>query len=85
MRELGGVFGIAVLGALFQGVVRLPSQFVNGFHPALQVAAGVLVVGTAASPLLPGRAGSGRGAPDRENHVGEVAVQPVVSGQLGVE
>lgn len=85
VRELGGVFGIAVLGALFQGVVRLPSQFVDGFHLALQVAAGILVVGTAASLLLPGRAGSGRGASDRQDHVGEVAVHPIVPGQLGVE
>ena len=55
IRELGGVFGIAVLGAVFQGVVRVPAQFVDGFHAALQVAAVILVGGTALSFLLPGR------------------------------
>jgi EmrB/QacA subfamily drug resistance transporter len=86
LRELGGVFGIAVLGAVFQGVVHVPSQFVAGFHVTLQAAAAVLAVGTAVSLLLPGALGSGRGAarglPD---HVDEVPMQPVVGGELGVE
>ena len=62
VRELGGVFGIAVLGAIFQGVVHVPSQFIEGFHTALRVAAGFLVLGAAVSLLLPNamtsRAGS---------------------------
>jgi EmrB/QacA subfamily drug resistance transporter len=59
VRELGGVFGIAVLGAVFQGVVRVPAQFVDGFHLALRVAAGILVAGTALALLLPGRGARG--------------------------
>jgi MFS family permease len=55
VRELGGVFGVAVLGAVFQSVVRAPSQFVQGFHWALHVASGVLVLGTLIAILLPGR------------------------------
>ncbi len=81
MRELGGVFGVAVLGAVFQGVVHVPSQFVQGFHAALQAGAGVLAAGTAACLLLPSGSGSG-GVSD---HVEEVAVKPVVRGELGVE
>ena len=75
LRELGGVFGIAVLGAVFQGIVRVPSQFVEGFHATLQAAAGFLVLGTAASFFLP----------NRKHDVREVAVKPVVAGELGVE
>jgi len=85
VRELGGVFGIAVLGAVFQGVVHVPAEFVGGFHLALKVASAVLAAGAAVSFLLPGRPASGRGAPDGEHHVGEVAVQPVVPRELGME
>jgi MFS family permease len=78
LRELGGVFGIAVLGAVFQGIVHQPSQFVAGFHATLQVASGFLAVGAVVSLLLPnGREG--------KNDVGEIAVETVVSRQLGVE
>jgi MFS family permease len=53
VRELGGVFGIAVLGAVFAGTVHVPAQFVDGFHVALRVAAGILAAGTVVSLLLP--------------------------------
>ncbi len=86
LRELGGVFGVAVLGAVFQGVVHVPSQFVTGFHVTLQAAAAVLVAGTAASLLLPGAPGSGRGAArGGKDHVDEIAMQAVVGSELGVE
>ena len=84
LRELGGVFGIAVLGAVFQGIVHVPSQFVAGFHATLQVGSGFLVAGAAVSLLLPN--GRLRRRPARrKNDVGEIAVEPVVPGQLGVE
>ena len=85
VRELGGVFGIAVLGAVFQGAVHASAQFVDGFHLALRVASAVLAAGTVVSLLLPGKPASGGGAPDGEHHVREVAVQPVVSRELGME
>ncbi len=66
LRELGGVFGIAVLGAVFQGSVHLPVQFVSGFHLALQAAAGVLAVGTVGALFLPGAAAPARSAPGRK-------------------
>ncbi len=64
IRELGGVFGIAVLGAVFQKVVHVPTQFTSGFHVTLQVAAACLAVGTAAAFLLPGIRKADR-APER--------------------
>jgi EmrB/QacA subfamily drug resistance transporter len=86
LRELGGVFGIAVLGAVFQGIVHVPTQFVAGFHATLQVAAVFLVAGAAASLLLPNGRASGSGAAGRGmDDVGKIPVQPVVSRELGVE
>ncbi|HET6484903.1 MAG TPA: DHA2 family efflux MFS transporter permease subunit [Spirochaetia bacterium] len=55
LRELGGVFGVSVLGAVFAGVVHAPSQFVDGFHLTLKVAAVILAFGSALSLLLPSR------------------------------
>ena len=76
VRELGGVFGIAVLGAIFQGIVRMPTQFIEGFHTALQVAAGFLVVGTAISLLLPNGEASGDGAALSESRAPTAAARP---------
>ena len=53
IRELGGVFGVAILGATFQHIVVLPSDFVDGFHTVLFAGAGVLALGVLASLLLP--------------------------------
>ena len=57
MRELGGVFGIAVAVALFAGAGGYASAqvFVDGFAPAIYAAAGLAVVGAACGALLPGR------------------------------
>jgi EmrB/QacA subfamily drug resistance transporter len=57
MRELGGVFGIAVAVAVFAGVgsYASPQQFVDGFAPAVGfVSAGLAVLGAFAGSLLPG-------------------------------
>jgi EmrB/QacA subfamily drug resistance transporter len=80
LRQLGGVFGIAVLGAIFQGIVRVPSQFISGFHATLQVAAGFLILGTAASCFLPndGTSGGRVAAPGG----GAKSVEGVVQGAL---
>jgi MFS family permease len=55
IRELGGVFGIAVLGAVFQHVVILPSQFVDGFRAAVFAGAGIVAIGVVLAVLLPAR------------------------------
>jgi EmrB/QacA subfamily drug resistance transporter len=58
MRELGGVFGIAVAVAVFAGVGGYSSAaaFAEGFAPAVGVAAGFALIGAAiAAALPPGR------------------------------
>jgi EmrB/QacA subfamily drug resistance transporter len=52
VRELGGVFGVAILGAIFQHVVVAPADFVAGFRTALFAGAGVLAAGVVLSFLL---------------------------------
>ena len=53
IRELGGVFGIAILGAVFQHVATSPSQFVTGFHVAIFAGAAVVAVGAVSALFLP--------------------------------
>jgi MFS family permease len=57
LRELGGVFGVAVLAAVFtrQGVYASPQAFVDGFQAALLVGAAFTAVGIVAALLAPGR------------------------------
>jgi EmrB/QacA subfamily drug resistance transporter len=57
MRELGGVFGVAVAVAVFAAVgsYASPSAFVDGFTPAIGVAAGLSLAGASAGLALPGR------------------------------
>jgi EmrB/QacA subfamily drug resistance transporter len=57
LRELGGVFGVAVLAAVFtrHGVYGSPQTFVDGFRPALLVGAALTGVGIVAALLAPGR------------------------------
>jgi EmrB/QacA subfamily drug resistance transporter len=57
MRELGGVFGIAVVVAVFAGAGGYASaaSFVDGFGPAIGVAAGLALAGALAGLALPSR------------------------------
>jgi EmrB/QacA subfamily drug resistance transporter len=57
MRELGGVFGIAVLVAVFAatGSYASPASFFDGFGPAIAVGAGLSLAGAVAGLALPGR------------------------------
>jgi EmrB/QacA subfamily drug resistance transporter len=57
MRELGGVFGIAIAVAVFAGAgsYASPAGFTDGFGPAMGVAAGLALVGVIAGLSLPGR------------------------------
>ena len=57
MRELGGVFGIAVVVATFAsaGGYASAQAFTDGFGPAIGVAAGLSAIGAVASLALPGR------------------------------
>ena len=57
MRELGGVFGIALAVAVFAGTGSYSSTqaFVDGFAPAIAVGAGLALLGALAGLALPGR------------------------------
>jgi MFS family permease len=57
IRELGGVFGVAVLASIFahQGGYGSADLFTDGIVPALWVGAAVVGLGALASTLLPGR------------------------------
>ena len=55
MRQLGGAFGVAILGAAFAaaGSYATPVAFSRGFDTAFGVAAGLAVVGAVAGTILP--------------------------------
>jgi EmrB/QacA subfamily drug resistance transporter len=65
MRELGGVFGIAVVVAVFAaaGSYASPHAFTDGFGPAIGVAAGLSLCGALAGLALPGRRRATAAAP----------------------
>jgi EmrB/QacA subfamily drug resistance transporter len=62
MRELGGVFGIAIAVAIFAdaGTFASPTDFTDGFAPAMGGSAALALAGALASLALPG------GRPARE-------------------
>lgn len=55
MRYMGGVFGIAVLGAVFasKGSYGSPQSFADGFGPAMAATAGFAALGGLAGLLIP--------------------------------
>jgi EmrB/QacA subfamily drug resistance transporter len=57
MRELGGVFGIAIVVTVFAGAGSFasPDAFTDGFAPAIGVAAALSLAGAIAGLGLPGR------------------------------
>jgi hypothetical protein len=68
IRELGGVFGVAVLAAVFtaNGSYASPQAFVDGLIPAMQVGAVVVALGAVAAMALPGRVRSSEASVDAE-------------------
>jgi EmrB/QacA subfamily drug resistance transporter len=65
MRELGGVFGVAVAAAVFAGAGSFasPDAFLDGFAPAIAVVAALSLVGAIVALALPGRRQAGETAP----------------------
>src|SRR5262249_52413213 len=55
IRELGGVFGVAVLAAVFShyGGYQTPDSFVHGVTPALYLGAAIVAIGAAAALFIP--------------------------------
>jgi EmrB/QacA subfamily drug resistance transporter len=74
IRELGGVFGVAVLAAVFArvGSYASPEAFVDGLIPAVLIGAVVVAFGAVAAFAIPRR------------RAGEVRVTPVATGSGGV-
>lgn len=87
IREIGGVFGVAILASVFSaaGGYASPQSFVNGLIPAVWLGAAVLGIGTLVALAIPARrhaeiavhAGS-LGADARELHGGNaLAPEPI--------
>jgi EmrB/QacA subfamily drug resistance transporter len=61
MRQVGGSFGIAVMGAIVAASTtagrRDPAAFMRGFHHALLTATGIAIVGALLAALTLGRTG----------------------------
>ncbi len=57
IRELGGVFGVAVLASIFAhyGGYGAPQHFVDGLRPAVWVGAAIVGVGALAAMAIPAR------------------------------
>jgi hypothetical protein len=57
VRELGGVFGVAILAAVFaaRGGYSSPAAFMHGFRSAEIVAAAVAIAGAGVAALAPTR------------------------------
>src|SRR4029077_21029126 len=55
IRELGGVFGVAVLASIFSqyGGYESPATYVDGLTPALWVGAAIVGAGTIAALFVP--------------------------------
>ena len=72
IREVGGVFGVAVLAAVFSanGDYGTPAAYVAGLQPAIAVGAVVVGLGALAALAIPARAGAR--AISREPGVGTV-------------
>ena len=73
IRELGGVFGIAVLGAVFsaQGGYASGASFVSGMSSAVWVGAAAVAAASAAALALPRLRKARRGVPGSERLAGE--------------
>jgi EmrB/QacA subfamily drug resistance transporter len=57
LRQLGGVFGLAICAAVFaaRGHYASPAAFIAGFQPAMGACAGLSFAGALAGLFLPGR------------------------------
>jgi hypothetical protein len=65
MRELGGVFGVALTVTVFAGAGSYASvhAFTDGFGPAIGVASGLALAGALSALVLPSRRPAGEDAP----------------------
>jgi hypothetical protein len=73
IRELGGVFGVAVLASIFAevGGYGTGQSFADGMNPALFVGAGAVALGALAAFMIP----------RQPRVVDELAVEPGLAGE----
>ena len=78
IREVGGVFGVAVLAAVFSanGDYGTPAAYVAGMQPAIAIGAVVVGLGAIVALAIPARAGARAVAPERASRPA-TATQPV--------
>ncbi len=84
IREIGGVFGVAILASIFSaaGGYTSPQAFVNGLIPAVWLGAAVLAVGTLVALAIPARryveiaVHAGSPGADAPKHAGGNALAP---------
>jgi hypothetical protein len=57
LRQLGGVFGVAICAAVFaaHGGYASPAAFISGFGPAMGTCAGLALLGAVAGLIVPRR------------------------------
>jgi len=74
LRQLGGVFGVAIVAAVFaaRGHYGSPATFVAGFGPAMSACAGLALLGAAAGLVIPGRHQPGPQATPAPDHAIEI-------------
>jgi EmrB/QacA subfamily drug resistance transporter len=81
LQRFGGVFGVAVVTAVFTATGRLgaPGQVAAGFRPSLAVAAGLSVLGAAAALAVTGRRRPRPAAPqpEAEHHESHQSAEPL--------
>lgn len=72
IREVGGVFGVAVLATAFSaaGGYASPQDFVDGVKAALPIGAAVLAAGVPVALLVPGRRRAGERRAERSRSAG---------------
>jgi EmrB/QacA subfamily drug resistance transporter len=77
IRELGGVFGVAVLGAIFSanGSYASPQAYVDGIIPGVYVGAAVVAIGAVLAMALPGWIGRATEARPTRGDVAEVEME----------
>ncbi len=65
IREIGGVFGVAVLASVFSasGSYTSPQAYVDGLVPAVWVGAVIVAIGALAALAIPGRIAAGSRGP----------------------
>jgi MFS family permease len=63
LRQLGGVFGVAIVAAVFatRGGYASPAQFTSGFAPAMAACAGLSFLGALSGLTIPSRARPAQG------------------------